>query len=375
MFKIKNLKKMKKIFDIRITRNRKNRLLRINQTHYLIKVLNELSMKAERHKIINILMNDYDCIKSLNSSDERINVKNYQHVIEKMMWAAIHTRFDIAFFTERLSQFLSDSAKQHGENLKHLLRYLRSIINLNLMLDDNESFKVVEYFDFDYVADKFDRKCILNYVYMLKKAPIVWKSRKQKFVATFIIEAKYIILFFCAREEMWMMQLLKDMKLSKYLESEINAMTIAENVKHENEFSNRRSEAFVQLKNDNQAANSLVHNYHIHERSKHIDVAYHHVKNLVRRNLIQLSYIFSFEMIADDMTKLLSKKKFNTFVKQLKMQKWKSSESTALNLTKKQWESWKNELWSWMTSSESVRKWKHQKLIRGLSNDAVVQSS
>ena len=117
------------------------------------------------------------------------------------------------------------------------------------------------------------------------------------------------------------MQLLKNMRLSKYLESEINAMTIAENVKHENEFSNRKNETLVQLKSDNQAANSLVHNHHIHERSKHIDVAYHHVRDLVKRNLIQLSYIFSFEMIADDMTKLLSKKKFNTFVRQLEMQK------------------------------------------------------
>ena len=85
MFKIKNLKKMKKIFDIRITRNRKNRLFRMNQIHYLIEILNELSMKIERHKIINIFINDYDCIKLFIFFNERINVKNYQYVIEKMM--------------------------------------------------------------------------------------------------------------------------------------------------------------------------------------------------------------------------------------------------------------------------------------------------
>ena len=85
MFKIKNLKKIKKIFDIRITRNRKNRLFRINQTHYLIEILNELNIKIERHKIINIFMNDYNCIKFFIFFDKRINVKNYQHVIEKMM--------------------------------------------------------------------------------------------------------------------------------------------------------------------------------------------------------------------------------------------------------------------------------------------------
>ena len=75
------------------------------------------------------------------------------------------------------------------------------------------------------------------------------------------------------------------------------------------------------MKNDNQIANNFVYNHHIHERLKHIDVAYHHVKNLIKKNFIQLNYIFNFEIIANDMTKLLSKKKFNTFVKQLKMQK------------------------------------------------------
>ena len=118
-----------------------------------------------------------------------------------------------------------------------------------------------------------------------------------------------------------MIQLLKNMKLNKYFENEINVMTIAKNVKHKNEFSNRKNETFVQLKNDNQAANNLVHNHHIHERSKHIDVAYHHVRNLIKKNFIQLSYIFNFEMIANDITKPLSKKKFSVFVKQLRMQK------------------------------------------------------
>ena len=85
MFKIKNLKKIKKIFDIRIIQNRKNRLFRINQIYYLIEILNELNMKVERHKIINIFINDYNCIKFFIFFDKRINVKNYQHVIEKMM--------------------------------------------------------------------------------------------------------------------------------------------------------------------------------------------------------------------------------------------------------------------------------------------------
>ena len=115
------------------------------------------------------------------------------------------------------------------------------------------------------------------------------------------------------------MQLLKNIKLNKYFENEINVITIAKNVKYKNEFLNRKSEIFVQLKNDNQITNNFVHNYHIHKRLKHIDVAYYYVKNLIKKNFIQLNYIFNFEIITNDITKFLSKKKFNTFVKQLKM--------------------------------------------------------
>ena len=81
------------------------------------------------------------------------------------------------------------------------------------------------------------------------------------------------------------MQLLKNMKLNKYFKSEINVITIVKNVKQKNEFSNRKSETFIQLKNDNQITNNLVYNHHIHKRSKHIDVAYHHVKNLIKKIL------------------------------------------------------------------------------------------
>ena len=68
---------MKKILNIKIIKNRKNRLLRMNQTHYLKKILNDLKMKTERHKFIKILMNEYDAIKLFAFIDERINIKNY----------------------------------------------------------------------------------------------------------------------------------------------------------------------------------------------------------------------------------------------------------------------------------------------------------
>ena len=145
----------------------------MNQIHYLKKILNDLKMNAKRHRFTEIFMNEYDAIKFFVFIDERINIKSYQHVIDKIMYAAIHTRFDIAFAIERFNQFFSDSAKHHDEDLKHLFRYLRFIINLELMLKDSESFKIVKYSDSDYVNDKSNRIFIFDYVYMLENESII----------------------------------------------------------------------------------------------------------------------------------------------------------------------------------------------------------
>lgn len=320
VFKVKDLGEMKKILGIRVTRDRKNRTLRMNQTHYLTEVLDRLHMSADKHTPTELPMNGYDSLRPAGPNDERINQRDYQHVIGSIMYAAIHTRPDIAFAVGRLSQYLSDPAGHHGQALKSLLRYIRSTVNKGIVYGDSGSSKVIGYSDSDYAADKLDRKSILGYVYMLAGGPVSWMSRKQKSVATSTTEAEYMALSTCAKEGMWMVQLLKDMSLSKYLGDDLNRVNLVENAKHE-------AQSPVQLKGDNQAANSLVKDAHIHERSKHIDVAYHHVRDLSKRNLIQLDYIPSADMIADGLTKPLSRDKFKSFVTQLGLQEPKDNES------------------------------------------------
>ena len=104
------------------------------------------------------------------------------------------------------------------------------------------------------------------------------------------------------------------MKLRKYLRNSLNVVNITKDLKHETKSS-------IQLKNDNQTVNNLVKNLHIIERFKHIDIAYHHIRNLIKKNVIQLNYIFSSQMMTNEMTKSLSKKRFKVFVRQLNMQK------------------------------------------------------
>ena len=104
-------------------------------------------------------------------------------------------------------------------------------------------------------------------------------------------------------------------------------MAIAENFKHKVSSPMHEVNSPIQIFGDNQAANLLVKDAHISERSKHIDVAYHHVRDLYNRNLIQLDYMPTEDMVADGLTKPLLGDKFKGFVKQLGLQRLKVSGS------------------------------------------------
>ncbi len=170
--------------------------------------------------------------------------------------------------------------------------------------------KLVEYSDSDYVSDRLDRKSILVYIYMLDEESVFWMSRKQKFVVTSIIEAEYMTLSTCVKKSLWISQVLKNMNLTKYLSISHSRVDILEKVTHQ-------SVSPTQLKEDNQATLMLVKDAHIHERSKHIDVAYHHIRNLHKKNQISVNFVPSQDMVADGLIKPLPRQNFKRFIEQL----------------------------------------------------------
>ena len=124
-------------------------------------------MSINIHKSTELLLNEYDALRSAGSNDERINQKDYQHAIDSIMYAVIHTRPNIVYVVGRFSQYFNNFAKHHEHAFKHFLKYIRSIINRGITYKNNENQKFVDFSDFDYAADKLNRKFILAYVYMI----------------------------------------------------------------------------------------------------------------------------------------------------------------------------------------------------------------
>ena len=119
-------------------------------------------------------------------------------------------------------------------------------------------------------------------------------------------------MFMCIKTEVWLIQILRDIRLDKYFDSNLYCVSIQENETHKKILS-------LQLRDDNQTVLTLIKNVHVHERSKHIDVVYHHIQNLHQRNQIKIDFMSSWNIIVNDLTKSLLKQNFKNFVNQLRL--------------------------------------------------------
>ncbi|RFU24803.1 hypothetical protein B7463_g11531, partial [Scytalidium lignicola] len=219
----------------------------------------KFSITTGKHKTKKIPAADYESLRPATDDDTRINVREYQQGIGSILFTMIFTRPDIAFVIGKLSQFISDPVKHHGHALKNLMRYLRSTIKLRLRYSPGGVYKhFVVYSDADWANDKHDRKSISGNIVMFYNGPISWSSKKQK-----------------------------------------------ENAN------------LVQMLGDNQGAIALTKNLHLHERSKHIDICYHYIRDLGEKGRLRVDFVPTTEMIADGFTKPLQRVAFERFKNQI----------------------------------------------------------
>lgn len=121
---------------------------------------------------------------------------------------------------------------------------------------------------------------------LLGENPISWCSRKQPVIALSSTEAEYIAAAECCKELQYLKSLLEELLCSK-----IN----------------------IELNVDNQSTIVLIKNGIINRRSKHIDVKFRFVHELVRVGVVNLKYCPTGDQLADVFTKPLNTVKFAKF--------------------------------------------------------------
>jgi hypothetical protein len=64
---------------------------------------------------------------------------------------------------------------------------------------------------------------------------------------------------------------------------------------------------------DNQSCIEMTENPVFHDKSKHIEIRYHYIHDMMQRGALKLQYINTDEQVADMLTKALSRIKFEYF--------------------------------------------------------------
>lgn len=295
-FKTKDLGEIEKVLGIRVARNRQEHTLCLDQERYLDETLTKYGIPCGKHHTRSIPMANYNALRPASKDDRRVDITEYQSAVGSLMYAMVHTRPDISFALGKLSQYMTDPAEHHRQALKTLLRYLRSTITQKMRYGPTKDKELILYSDADWASDKVDRKSTSGSVSMLYGGAVSWGSRKQRSVATSSTEAEYMAMASCAKQGQWTAQVLRDMDLTQYI---------------------GRNPSTVDTRGDNQGALALVKNPHLHERSKHIDVSYHYIRNLEEERKISVTYIPTDEMVADGFTKPLARIQFDKFKRQL----------------------------------------------------------
>ena len=206
------------------------------------------------------------------------------------------TRPNVAFAVGCLARYMSKPAIHHGYALKDLIRYLRSIINQRIRFGPggDKHFKI--FTDADWASNKTDRKSCSGGVGIFYSGPFYWKTQKQKYIAKASCESEYIAQAIYAMQGQWTAQIFRDLKMPEYI---------------------GRNGITVDMYGDNQGALALVKNPHLHERSKHIDIHYHYIRDLAEKGKLEITYIPTTDMPADGMTKPLARVAFERFKKLL----------------------------------------------------------
>ena len=273
------------ILGMSISRDRANHLLTIDQKGYLQNVLIRFGM--ENCKPVSTPVDPDAKFISLSKDEKPVDVSLYQAVIGSLNYAAICTRPDLSTAVGILSKFMQNPGNEHWVGVKRVLRYVQGTLDYGLVYHHSPEFHLKAYADSDWAGCVETRKSTSGHVCCLGSNTISWRSKKQPIVALSSTEAEYIALCAATQEVVWMRRLLKGVA-----HEQLGATVVYE---------------------DNQGAMSLSRNSKDHARTKHIDVKYHYVREAVEKEIINVKYVPTADMLADALTKGLARPKFEKF--------------------------------------------------------------
>jgi len=198
------------------------------------------------------------------------------------------TRPNITYAVQQICLHMHDPREPHLTALKRILRYLRGTVDFGLLLHRwSSSTELVVYTDADWAGCPDTRRSTSGYAVFLGGNLVSWSSKRQPVVSRSSAEAEYRAVANGVAEASWLRQLLAELHspLSR------SALVYCDNV----------------------SAVYLSTNPVQHQRTKHVEIDLHFVRDRVAVGDVRVLHVPTTSQFADIFTKGLPSSTFTEF--------------------------------------------------------------
>jgi hypothetical protein len=286
-FEMKDLGALKYFLDIKVARSKQGIFL--SQRKYILDILTDIGMLASKPADTPMELNH-----QLGEYPDQvpINKERYQRLLGKLIYLG-HTRPDIAYAVSVVSQFMHAQSEAHMDAVNRILRYLKSAPGRGLMFSRHGHLDIEGHTDADWAGSVTDRRSTSGYFTFVGGNLVSWRSKKQNVVSRSSAEAEYRGMAHEVCELLWIRNLLGELGF--------------------------KPNHAMQLNCDNKAAIDIAHNPVQHDRTKHVEVDRHFIKEKLEAKIIEVSFVKSKDQLADVLTKAVTGKVFHNSLSKLSM--------------------------------------------------------
>ncbi|KAK2984412.1 hypothetical protein RJ640_009912 [Escallonia rubra] len=287
-FEIKDLGKLKYFLGIEVARSKEG--IFVSQQKYVLDLLEETGKLGCRPSDTPIEPN-HRLAEFMEG--EPTDKGMYQRLVGKLIYLS-HTRPDIAYAVSVVSQFMQNPKDVHLHAVYQILQYLKGSPGRGILFRKGTNMELEAYTDADYAGSLTDRRSTSGYCTFLGGNLVTWRSKKQPVVARSSSEAEFRSMAQGICELLWLKIILNDLKI--------------------------KLETPMKLYCDNKSAINIAHNPVQHDRTKHVEVDRHFIKEKLESGLICTPYISTEGQLADILTKGLASSAFYRIVSKLGME-------------------------------------------------------
>lgn len=269
-FQTKDLGLLKYVLGIEVAKSRKGIFL--SQRKYVLDLLSETGKLGSKPASTPMIPN----LQLTKEGKLLEDPGRYRRLVGKLNYLTI-TRPDIAYSVSVVRQYMSNPTDNHWAAV--ILCYLKGAPGRGILYKNHGHTRIECFSDSDWAGSKADRRSTTGYCVFVGGNLVSWKSKKQNVVSRSSAESEYRAMAQSICEIMWINQLLTEVGL--------------------------KTSMLAKLWCDNQAALHIASNPVFHDRTKHIEIDCHFVREKIQQGLISTGFVRTGEQLGDLFTKAL----------------------------------------------------------------------